>query len=113
MAERSKFTAELSDFLNDASGYKAIINGTESKTIESILLKLPLEQRNNVKEISMDIAPNMALASKNCFTKSSLVIDRFHVVRLVCNAMQHMRTKLRWIVIDEEYEAIKKLKNRD
>jgi transposase len=90
----------------------AIINGTESKTIEEVLLKLPLESRNNVKEISMDMAPNMALASRNCFTKSSLVIDRFHVVRLVCDAMQHMRNKLRWIVIDEENEAIKKAKEQ-
>lgn len=90
----------------------AIINGTEAKTIENVLLKLPLVSRNKVKEISMDMAPNMALASRNCFTKSSLVIDRFHVVRLVCDAMQHMRTQLRWKVIDEENEAIKKAKEQ-
>ena len=90
----------------------AIINGTESKTIEEVLLKLPLESRNNVKEISMDMAPNMALASRNCFIKSSLVIDRFHVVRLVCDAMQHLRTQLRWKIIDEENEGIKKAKEQ-
>lgn len=90
----------------------AIINGTESKTIEEVLLKLPLEIRNKVKEISLDMAPNMALASRNCFTKSSLVIDRFHVVRLACDAMQHIRTQLRWKVIDEENEAIKKAKEQ-
>jgi len=65
-----------------------------------------------VKEISLDMAPNMALASRNCFAKSSLVIDRFHVVRLVCDAMQHLRTQLRWKVIDEENEAIKKAKEQ-
>jgi transposase len=90
----------------------AIINGTEAKTIENVLLKLPLESRNKVKEISMDMAPNMGLASRNCFTKSRLVIDRFHVVRLVCDAMQHIRTQLRWKVIDEENEAIKKAKEQ-
>jgi transposase len=90
----------------------AIINGTEAKTIEEVLLKLPLASRNNVKEISMDMAPNMALVSRNCFTKSNLVIDRFHVVRLVCDAMQHLRTQLRWKVIDEENEAIKKAKEQ-
>ena len=90
----------------------AIINGTEAKTIEEVLLKLPLESRNKVKEISLDMAPNMALASRNCFVKSSLVIDRFHVVRLVCDAMQHLRTQLRWKVIDEENEAIKKAKEQ-
>jgi len=90
----------------------AVINGTEAKTIEEVLLKLPLESRNKVKEISMDMAPNMALAARNCFIKSSLVIDRFHVVRLVCDAMQHIRTQLRWKVIDEENEAIKKAKEQ-
>ncbi len=90
----------------------AIINGTEAKTIEKVLLKLPLESRNIVKEISLDMAPNMALAARNCFIKSSLVIDRFHVVRLVCDAMQHLRTQLRWKVIDDENEAIKKAKEQ-
>lgn len=90
----------------------AIINGTEAKTIEKVLLKIPLESRNKVKELSLDMAPNMALASRNCFEKSSLVIDRFHVVRLVCDAMQHLRTQLRWKVIDEENEAIKKAKEQ-
>ena len=90
----------------------AIINGTEAKTIEKVLLKLPLESRNKVKEISLDMAPNMALAARNCFIKSSLVIDRFHVVRLVCDAMQHLRTQLRWKVIDDENEAIKKAKEQ-
>jgi transposase len=90
----------------------AIINGTEAKIIEKVLLKLPLESRNKVNEISLDMAPNMALAARNCFIKSSLVIDRFHVVRLVCDAMQHLRTQLRWKVIDEENEAIKKAKEQ-
>lgn len=90
----------------------AIINGTEAKTIENVLLKLPLAIRDKVKEISMDMAPNMSLASRNCFKQSSIVIDRFHVVRLVCDAMQHLRTQLRWRVIEEENEAIKKAKEQ-
>ena len=90
----------------------AIINGTGAKTIEQVLLKIQLESRNKVKEISLDMAPNMALAARNCFIKSSLVIDRFHVVRLVCDAMQHLRTQLRWKVIDDENEAIKKAKEQ-
>lgn len=90
----------------------AIINGTEAKTIEEVLLKLPADSRNRVKEISMDMAPNMALAARNCFTKSQQVIDRFHVVRLVCDAMQHLRTQLRWQAIDEENTAIKEAKEQ-
>lgn len=89
----------------------AIINGTEAKKIQEVLAKISIEKRNQVKEITMDMAPNMALAARNSFVNSNQVIDRFHVVRLVMDALQHMRTNLRWKAIDEENTAIKKAKS--
>ena len=85
----------------------AVINGTESKTIQGVLENLPLDKRNQVKEVSMDMARNMSLASRNSFPNSKMVIDRFHVVRLVMDAMQHIRVSLRWKAIEEENAAIK------
>jgi len=85
----------------------AVINGTESKTIQEVLEKLPLDKRNQVKEVSMDMARNMSLAARNSFPNSKMVIDRFHVVRLVMDAMQHIRVSLRWKAIEEENAAIK------
>jgi transposase len=73
----------------------AVINGTEAKTIQAVLERLPLEKRNQVKEVSMDMARNMGLAVENCFPKAKKVIDRFHVVRLVMDAMQHLRVSYR------------------
>lgn len=89
----------------------AVINGTEAKTIQAVLEKIPMAKRQMVKEVSMDMARNMNLASKNCFPNSKSVIDRFHVVRLVMDALQHIRVKLRWKAIDEENIAIKKAKD--
>ena len=74
----------------------AIINGTDAKTIEKALQRIPQVQRNKVKEITIDMAPNMALAARNSFINSNAVIDRFHVVRLVSDALQHIRTSFRW-----------------
>lgn len=85
----------------------AVINGTDAKTIQSVLEKIQVETRNKVTEVSMDMARNMGLAIKNTFSKCTMVIDRFHVVRLVLDAMQHLRVSLRWEVIDMENEAIK------
>lgn len=85
----------------------AIINGTESKVIQSVLEKIELEKRLQVKEVSMDMARNMGLAIKNSFQNCNMVIDRFHVVRLVMDAMQHLRVSLRWAAIKEENESIK------
>lgn len=84
----------------------AIINGTEAKIIQKVLEKITLQKRIEVKEVSMDMARNMGLAVKNSFPNCSMVIDRFHVVRLVMDAMQHMRVNLRWQAIKQENEAI-------
>ena len=90
----------------------AVINGTEAKTIQAVLEKISLENRNQVKEVSMDMARNMGLAIENSFVNCTRVIDRFHVVRLVMDAMQHLRVKLRWKAIEEENTAIKQTKEK-
>ncbi len=85
----------------------AIINGTEASTIQEVVDKISLEKRNIVKEVSMDMARNMGLAVQNSFPNSTMVIDRFHVVRLVMDAMQHIRISFRWKAIEQENTAIK------
>ena len=90
----------------------AVINGTEAKTIQAVLEKLPLDKRNQVKEVSMDMARNMSLAARNSFSNSSQVIDRFHVVKLVLDAMQHIRVSFRWKAIAEENAAIKQAREK-
>ena len=91
----------------------AIINGTEAKTIQEVVDKISLQKRNAVKEVSMDMARNMGLAVQNSFPNSAMVIDRFHVVRLVMDAMQHLRVSFRWEAIEEENTAIKKAKEKN
>jgi transposase len=52
----------------------------------------------------------MGLAAQNCFVNANQVIDRFDVVRLVMDAMQHVRVKERWKAIEAENMAIKEAK---
>jgi transposase len=88
----------------------AVINGTEAKLIQEVVEKISLEKRNQVREVSMDMARNMSLAVQNSFPNSIKVIDRFHVVRLVMDAMQHIRVSFRWEAIKQENIAIKQAK---
>ncbi|MFT7032553.1 MAG: transposase [Cyclobacteriaceae bacterium] len=88
----------------------AIINGTKAKVIEEVLKKISVEKRGIVKEVTMDMARNMACAVDTCFPNSTKVIDRFHAVKLVMDAMQHVRVKLRWQAIDDENTAVKEAK---
>jgi len=47
---------------------------------------------------------------KESFPESQLVTDRFHVVKLAMDAVQHVRIKQRWEELDKENEAIQKAK---
>jgi len=88
----------------------ASIKGTLSKDISNTLELIPLEQRKMVKEVTLDMAKNMESGVKKCFPKASLVTDRFHVVKLVLEALQHIRIQYRWIEIDKENQAISNAK---
>lgn len=91
----------------------ASIKGTKSQDIIDILNKIPLDKRRKVKEITLDMANNMQLASKMCFPECYLVTDRFHVVKLVMEALQHLRIKYRWEEIEKENQAIKTAKEQN
>jgi transposase len=90
----------------------AVINGTQSSLIESVIKRIPETKREQVKEVTMDMAGNMSLAIKRGFPISKRVIDRFHTVKLVIEAMQHIRIKLRWLILEQENEKIKQAKKQ-
>lgn len=116
--EVSLSKGELYTFVSNKSGrgkkktIVASIKGTKSQDIIEIINKIPLEKRKLVKEITLDMANNMQLASKTCFPESYLVTDRFHVVKLVMEALQHLRVKYRWEEIEKENQAIKTAKEQ-
>ena len=86
----------------------AIVKGTKAQNIINVLDKIPLNIRKNVQEITVDMANNMNLIAKTSFCKAQLVIDRFHVQKLASEAVQEIRIKLRWEIMDLEYKAIQK-----
>jgi transposase len=91
----------------------ASIKGTKSQDIIEIISKIPLEKRKLVKEITLDMANNMQLAARMAFPQASIVTDRFHVVKLVLEALQHLRIKYRWEEIEKENQAIRLAKQQN
>lgn len=85
----------------------AMVHGTASKDIVSVFSKIPLEQREKVKEVTIDMARNMESAAKQLFTNAKIVTDRFHVVKLLLEVLQRVRVRYRWEAIDLENEAIR------
>lgn len=90
----------------------ASVKGTKSSDIIKALEKIPLEQRKKVKEITLDMAKNMELAVKISFPEAYLVTDRFHVVKLAMESLQHIRIKQRWEELDKENKAIEQAKKQ-
>ena len=93
----------------------AMMKGTDSDTIIEVLHKIPESKRKMVKEIALDLAPTMERIIKRSFPKAKIVFDRFHVQKLASGAVQVIRIKHRWTVINQENKEIeyaKELKKR-
>ncbi len=90
----------------------AMVKGTKADAVIEILHKIPLEQRNKVKEITLGMVGNMGLIVKKSFPNAVLVIDRFHVQKLVLDALQEIRIKHRWEALDTENDAIEQARNK-
>jgi transposase len=87
------------------------LEGTKSENIIPLLQKIPLNKRNKVKEITLDLAGNMSLISKKSFPQATQVIYRFHVQQLATEALQEMRIKYRWEALDAENNALEVAKS--
>jgi transposase len=88
----------------------AMVKGTTSDTVISILNKIPRSKRIWVKEVTLDMAGSMNLIVEKYFPKAVKVIDRFHVQKLAYDALQEMRIAHRWDAINEETNAIENAK---
>jgi len=80
----------------------AMIRGTQADQIAAVLEKIPEKIRDQVEEVTMDMAGSMLSAVRRCFKKARQVIDRFHVQKLAYDAVQEIRIKHRWLVIEQE-----------
>jgi Transposase and inactivated derivatives len=89
----------------------AMIPGTKSEDVISALEKLPRSLRLKVKEITLDLSPTMRLIAKKSFPKATLVADRFHVQRLMNEAISDLRIDYRWQAIDLENREIELAKD--
>ncbi|MGL5937922.1 MAG: transposase [Phocaeicola sp.] len=69
----------------------AIVQGVKSEDVINTLRLIPLELREQVKEITMDFSNGMNLIARRCFPKAIRTIDRFHMQKLACDALQESK----------------------
>ena len=85
----------------------AMIRGVASDTVVAVLRRVPYEIRQKVRAVTTDLSSAMMMTARAAFPKAMLVNDRFHVQRLVSEAIDQMRIGLRWEILAEENKAIR------
>lgn len=93
----------------------AMVKCVSSDTVSAIFKRIPQESRKQVKTITTDLSSAMMLTARTCFPAAKLINDRFHVQKLVSEAVDQMRISIRWQILDEENKKIKehRLKKRE
>lgn len=83
----------------------AIIKGVSADAVIEALMRIDEDKRLMVKEITMDMSNSMRLIARRCFPNAIRTIDRFHIQKLACDALQEMRIAHRWDAIQAETDA--------
>jgi transposase len=84
----------------------AMIKGVRAEDVIFYLQKLPRSKRLKVKEITLDLSPTMMLIAQKAFPNAIIVSDRFHVQRLMNEAVSDLRISHRWEALEQENKEI-------
>ena len=79
----------------------AIIAGTKAETVNAALEHVDDSILDSVREVTLDLSDSMRNIVRYSFRKAERVIDRFHIQKLACDAVQEMRIRYRWKAIQE------------
>lgn len=88
----------------------AIVSGVQSDKVIAALQRIPEDLRATVQSVTLDMSNSMNKIVHASFPKAIRVIDRFHVQKLACDAVQEIRIKYRWDAIQEEADAMEEAK---
>lgn len=101
----------------DAHGGKgaiiAIIKGTKVETVVEALKHILWYERAKVLEVTMDFSESMRSIVEQSIPYATITIDRFHVQKDCCDAMQQLRVKYRRQAQRAEAKARKDVKLRN
>ena len=60
------------------------------------LQQLPVRACQEVESVTMDMSNSMCNIVFRCFPNAEQIIDRFHVQKLMYDALQELRIQYRW-----------------
>lgn len=90
----------------------AMVKGVAADAVAEVLKKIPLRKRLVVRTVTTDLSSAMMLIVRKAFLRASLINDRFHVQQLISEAVDQLRIRHRWEVLEAENKAIKEHRAR-
>lgn len=114
--ESSLSNGELYTFVTNRDAHTrerslvAVVAGTKSEDVIAVLKRIDEKHRNAVEEVTLDLSDSMRKIVRVAFPKAGRVIDRFHVQKLACDAVQEIRIKHRWNAIQQANDEMEEAK---
>lgn len=114
--ESSLSNGELYTFVTNRDSHTreqsliAVVAGTKSEDVIEVLKRIDEEVRYAVEEVTLDLSDSMRKITRTAFPKANRVIDRFHVQKLACDAVQELRIKHRWDAIQQANDEMEEAK---
>lgn len=116
--ESSLSNGELYTFVTNRDAHTrecsllAVVEGTKSEDVIAVLERIDEQQRDMVEEVTLDLSESMRKIVRAAFPKANRVIDRFHIQKLACDAVQELRIRHRWDAIDQGNQEREDAKQR-
>ena len=89
---KGRFATVVTDL--EKSSLLEVIDSHKSEEIITVLKRQPQSTRDSVKEVCVDMWGGFPKVIKEVFPKASIVIDRFHVMKLVNKSLNKFRLDL-------------------
>lgn len=88
----------------------AVVAGTKSEDVIDVLEQIDAESREEVEEVTLDLSDSMRRIVTVAFPKAKRVIDRFHIQKLACEAVQEIRVAHRWDALQMSNDEMEECK---
>lgn len=88
----------------------AVVAGTKSEDVIQVLKQIDEKAREAVEEVTLDLSDSMRRIVSVAFPKAKRVVDRFHIQKLACEAVQEIRVAHRWNALQQSNEEMEECK---
>ena len=117
--DETKIGDEVYTILSNKDGHGrrgtiiAVVRGTKASVVSKILKMIPLSEREKVEEVTMDFSDSMYAIVRDCFPNATIIIDCFHVIQRLCEALDSMRMKFKRIAVTQTKKAKAKFEQEE